>query len=84
MAHSAGFTPFCFSIVGMLGTEAYLFLYHLADHLCTKWERAIQCGDWLGLIKIVVLRATMLCVCGSQARWRSLEIVDDVSITESD
>ena len=40
LACHAGFTTLCFSIDGMLGTEADLLLRRLADCLCTKWERS--------------------------------------------
>ena len=40
LARHAGFTPLCFSIDGMLGTEADFFLRRLADRLSAKWERS--------------------------------------------
>jgi len=39
LACCASFTPLCFLIDGMFGTEARFFLHRLADRLSSKWER---------------------------------------------
>ena len=86
LARHAGFTPLCFSIDGMLRSEADCFLRRLADRLSAKWERSYSAVvGWVrSRLSFAVLRATMLCVRGSRSRWRSLGIVDGVSISESD
>ena len=38
LACCASFTPLCFSVDGLLGTEAGFFLCRLADRLSSKWE----------------------------------------------
>ena len=40
LARHASFTPLCFSIDGMFGTEADFFLCHLAERLSIKLERS--------------------------------------------
>ena len=39
VARCASFTPLCFSVDGMLGTEANFILNRLADRLSSKWEK---------------------------------------------
>ena len=82
----ASFTPLCFSIDGMFGTEADFFLHRLAEWLSIKWERSYsEVIGWVrSRLSFAILRATMLCVRGSRSRWRSLGIVDGASIFESD
>ena len=86
LACHADFTPLCFSIDGMLGSEANCFLRRLADRLCAKWERSYS--SVVGWVRsrpsFAVLRATMLCVRGSRSSCRSLGIVDGASTSESD
>ena len=63
LARHASFTPLCFSIDGMLGSEADCFLRRLADRLSAKWERSYSTVvDWVrSRLSFAVLRATMLC-----------------------
>ena len=70
LARHAGFTHMCFSIDGILGSEADCFLCRLADRLCTKWERSYSAVvGWVrSRLSFAVLRATMLCVRGSLSR----------------
>ena len=86
LARHAGFTPLCFSNDGMLGTEVDFFLCHMADRLSAKWERSYsEAIGWIrSRLSYAVLRATLLCVWGSQSRWRSLGIVDGASVSEPD
>ena len=80
------FTPLCFAIDGMFGTEADFFLRHLAERLSIKWERSYsEVIGWVrSRLSFVILRATLLCVRGSRSRWQSLGIVEGASISESD
>ena len=63
LARYAGFTPLCFSINGMLGSEIDCFLRRLADRLCAKWERSYSAVlGWVrSRFSFAVLWATMLC-----------------------
>ena len=38
-ARCASFTPLCYSVDGLLGSEANLFIKHLAERLAAKWEK---------------------------------------------
>ena len=44
-ARQAKFTPLCFSVDGMLGTEAGYFVCRLADILCRKWRSPMGCYE---------------------------------------
>ena len=85
MARRASFTPLCFSVDGMLGTEARFFLRRLTDGLPSKWERPyILVMGWAQVrLSFAVPRATMICVRGSRVKWRSLGVCDGVPISES-
>ena len=39
LARRASFTPLCFSVDGLFGSEADYFLRRLADSLSVKWEK---------------------------------------------
>ena len=84
LACHASFTPLCFSIDGMFGTEADFC--RLTERLSIKWERSYsEVIGWVRLrLSFTILQASMLCVRGSRSRWRSLGIVDGASISESD
>ena len=57
-----------------LSYEADIFIHRLADKLSTV-------AGWVqSRLYFAVLCATMLCVRGSQTRWRSLGILDGASI----
>ena len=68
------FTPLCVSVDGMFGVETEFFLKRLGDYLAVKWEcpfSVIMC--WIrARLSFAILRATMLCICGSCTKWRSL------------
>ena len=38
--HRASFIPLCFSVDGLLGSEANFFIKRLADHLAAKWKKS--------------------------------------------
>ena len=84
-ARRASFTPLCFSVDGVLGSEANFFLKRLADQLAMKWEKSygvVMC--WVRTrLAFAILRATMLCVRGSRTKWRSLGLLDGASMLES-
>ena len=74
-----------YSLVGLLGGKANFFLKCLADHLAVKWEKSYSAVmGWVkARLSFAILHATMLCVQGSRARWRSLGVVDGVSMSEA-
>ena len=80
LACYACFTPLCFSIDGMLGTEADIFIRRWADKLSTKWERPYSAvAGWVrSRLSFALLHAIMLCVRGLRTKhlWRSLEILN--------
>ena len=82
MARHVNFTPLCFSIDGLMGTEAKTFLDRLGDSLATKWERPYSLVvHWLRVkISMALLRATDLCLRGTRSKFRSLHIDDDAPI----
>ncbi len=46
----AQFTPICFSVDGMWGSEASLFIKRMADQLARKWEKPYSLTmGWLEL-----------------------------------
>ena len=55
------------------------------DHLAAKWENSysVVMGWVKARLSFAILWATMLCVRGSQASWRSLGVVDGASISEA-
>ena len=76
------FTPLCVSVDGMLGSEAEFFVKRLSDFLAARWERPYSTViGWVrARLSFVILRAALLCVCGSHTKWRSLGIVDGTSL----
>jgi len=84
LAHRASFTPQCFSVDGILGTEARFFLRRLADRLSSKWDRPYSSVmGWVqARLSFAVLQATMICVKGSRIKW-SLGVSDGAPISES-
>ena len=78
----ATFTPLCVSVDGMLGSEAESFVRRLGDFLAAKWERpySVVMGWVRACLSFVILWAALLCVCGSQTKWRSLGISDGASL----
>ena len=78
----ATFTPLCVSVDGMLGSEAEFFVRRLGDFLAAKWERpySVVMGWVRARLSFAILRATLLCVCGSRTKWRILGISDGASL----
>ena len=76
------FTPLCVSVDGMLGSEAEFFVKRLSDFLAARWERpySVVMGWVRARLSFAILRAALLCVCGSRTKWRSLGIVDGASL----
>ena len=62
-------------MAGMLGSETEFIVKGLGDFLAAMWERpySVVMGCHLSY---AILRALLLCVHGSQTKWRSLGIVD--------
>ena len=81
-ARRTHFTPLCFSVDGIAGSEAASFLKRLAYCLSAHWERSYaDIMYWIrARISFAVLRATVLCVRGSHTRWRCLGLEDGASI----
>jgi len=78
----ATFTPLCVSVDGMLGPETEFFVKRLSDFLATKWESpyGVVIG-WVWVrLSFAILQTTLLCVCSSCTKWRSLGIVDGASL----
>ena len=57
------------SVDGILGSEAEFFVRRLGDFLATKSERPYS-----------VVMGWLLCMRGSQTKWRSLGISDGASL----
>ena len=74
----ASFTPLCFIVDGLLGSEANFFLKCLAYHLAAKWEKSYSVAmGWVkARLSFAILCAAMVCVRGSQARWQSSGVID--------
>ena len=81
-ARRAHFTPLCFSVDGLAGTEATCFLRRMACRLSTRWDR--NYAEVLGWIRarlaFAILRASVLCIHGSRTKWRSLGFEDGAAI----
>ena len=69
----ASFTPICFSVDGVFGSEAEVFLKRLGERLAAKWDRGYsQVMGWLrARMSFAILRASILCVRGARTRWRN-------------
>ena len=77
----ASFTPVC-AVDALLGKMTDFFLHRLCEFLCAKWERPFGLVmTWIrARLSFAILRATLLCVCGSRTKWRCLGIVDGASL----
>ena len=82
IARRAHFTPLCFSVDGVAGSEAASFLKRLTYCLSARWERSYaDIMYWIrARLSFAILRATVLCVRGSRTRWRCLGLEDGASI----
>ena len=81
-ARHAHFTPLCFSVDSVAGSEAASFLKRLAYCLSARWERSYSdIMYWIhAQLSFATLRATVLYVRGSHTRWRCLGLEDGASI----
>ena len=81
-ARRAHFTPLCFSVDGVAGSEAASFLKRLVYCLSARWERSYaDIMYWIrARLSFAILRAIILCVQGSRTRWRCLGLEDGASI----
>ena len=81
-ARRAHFTPLCFSVDGLAGSEAVCFIKRLATGLSSRWERSyseVLC--WIRTrLAFAILRATGLCVRGTRSKWRCLGLEDGAGI----
>ena len=78
-----GFTPLCMTVDGLLGSESHTFLKRLADKLSTKWDRPYRTVIyWIRTrLSFALLRATNLCVRGTRAKIRTINLEDGAGIT---
>ena len=78
----ASFTPLCFSIDGLLGCEADVFLKQLANRLFDTWDRSFSDVLWWICLKLAfsLLHAVAACLHGSHTKWRSLGVEDGAAI----
>ena len=78
----ASFTPLCFSVDGLLGCEADVFLKQLANRVFDTWDQSfsdVLC--WIRLkLAFSLLRAVVVCLRGSHTKWRSLGVEDGTAI----
>ena len=81
-ARRAHFTLPCFSVDGVVGSEATSFLKRLAYCLSAHWERSYpDIIYWIrARLSFAILRAAVLCVRGSHTRWHCLGLEDGASI----
>ena len=82
LARRASFTPLCFSVDGLFGSEADYFLRRLADSLSAKWEKnySVVMGYVRERLSFAIIRADLLIVRGSRTKWRSLSLADRAAI----
>ena len=78
----ASFTPLCFSVDGLLGCGADVFLKQLANRLFDTWDRSFSdVLRWIHLkLAFSLLRAVAVCLHGSRTKWRSLGVEDGAAI----
>ena len=69
-AQCGHFTPLCFSVDGLAGTEAACFLKRMACRLSTRWDRS----------SFAILRNSVLCIRGYCTKWRSLGFENSAAI----
>ena len=83
-ARHAHFTPLCFSVDGLAGSEVACFIKKLATGLSSKWERNYSEVLWWIRTRLAfaILRATRLCVRGSHSKWRCLGLEDGAGIND--
>ena len=72
------FTPLCFLVDGLTGCEASSFIRLSASGLAARWDRSYSdVVSWVrARFGFALVRATVLCLCGSLTRWRCLGFED--------
>ena len=82
-ARLAHFTPLCFSVDRLAGSEAACFIKRLSTGLSSKWERnysEVLC--WVRTrLAFAILRVTGLCVRGTRSKRRCLGLEDGAGIS---
>ena len=71
-----------FSVDGLLGSEADVFLKQLANRLFDTWDQSLlDVLCWIRLkLAFFLLRAMAVCLHGSCTKWRSLGMEDGAAI----
>ena len=60
--------------------EASSFIKKLASGLAFRWKKSYVFGYVRARLGFALVRATVLCLCGSRNRWRSLGFKDGAAI----
>ena len=70
----ASFTPLVVSVDGVLGREAECFIQNLAAKIAAKWKKTYsEVAGWIkARLSFANLKATNLCLGGSQTKWRRI------------
>ena len=78
----AHFTPLCYSVNGLAGSEATCFLKRMAFRLSTRWDKSFtEVLGWIhARLAFAILRVSVLCILGSRTKWRSLGLEDGAAI----
>ena len=78
----AHFTPLCFSVDGLAGSEATCFLKRMACRLSSRWDKSFaEVLGWIhARLAFAIVRASVLCIRGSRTKWRSLGLEDGAAI----
>ena len=81
-ARRALFTPICWSVDGMFGSEAEVFLKRVSESLSSKWGKSYS--ETMGWVRtrmsFAILRSSILCLRGSRTKWRCLGLEDGAPI----
>ena len=74
----AHFTPLCFSVDGLVGSEATCFLKSMACRFSIRWDKSFaEVLGWIhARLAFAILMASVLCIRGSRTKWRSLGLED--------
>ena len=77
-SHHCSFTPLCFTIDGLMGKESKSFLKRLAEGLSARWDNHYSVSmNWVHTkLAFALLRATNLCLRGTQLIQRGVNIED--------
>ena len=73
-ARFAHFTPLCFSVDGLTGSEANCFLKWIACRLSSQWDRSYaKVLGWIhSQLAFAIVQASVLCVRGSHTKMEKL------------